>query len=149
MVSKKAYWNAIKVFKMAFVELKNTDLVNIQIIDDEHHQMVSLINQIQVLIELGEFKKAKILFTNLLSVTKKHFITEEKLMKDNNFKGFISHKLEHDRVLNKLNSFDLQSKPNKHVFISEELSNIKKWFFNHLELSDKKLGAFLVEKGLR
>ncbi|MBM4171816.1 MAG: hypothetical protein FJ214_08120 [Ignavibacteria bacterium] len=134
---------------MAFIDIKKTDLTHIQKIDAEHQQMALFINQLYSSAKKSDFHDTYNIFKNFLSATNEHFFTEETLMKENNYQGYFSHKLEHDRVIKKLKSIDEQFYANINVINAEELSNLKKWFFNHLELSDKKLGAFLIEKVFR
>ncbi|MFA7229451.1 MAG: hemerythrin domain-containing protein, partial [Melioribacteraceae bacterium] len=77
-----------------------------------------------------------------------HFRNEEKLMKENTFPGYYTHKLEHDRFYLQLtdltNGFIEGARP----FGTEQLTSIKQWFFNHIEINDRKCGNFLRDKGI-
>lgn len=78
-------------------------------------------------------------FEELLDQLKKHFDTEEKFMKDHKTIFYISHKLEHDRALNKYSNYYKDLKSGKTRFDEEIIESLKNWLESHLEKKDFKL----------
>lgn len=133
---------------MAFLEISDNELSNVQIIDDQHAKMAELINKMHN--ELGaKFDgESKRLLQQFAEVTKEHFETEERLMKENNYVNFFSHKLEHDRFYKKVVDFKESVEKGETKLNLEFLKGLRKWFFNHFKFNDKKCGEFLVSKGI-
>lgn len=133
---------------MAFIKFTKTEKVNVKIIDTQHQSMVKIVNNIHSHLEKNEQYNPFGDLQTLINEIKFHFETEERLMKENNFLGFYSHKLEHDRFINQLlKNYDSLKSGNPKIVL-EQLTRIKKWFYNHLDLSDKKCGAFLNKIGI-
>lgn len=133
---------------MSFINFRSEDKVHLRSIDIEHQQIVHIIDSLHnSVMNFDEPLVAKEM-QYLLELLQIHFGNEERLMTENKFPGYISHKLEHDRFYrNMLNS--VQSHPNgKIIFGIEELESIRRWFFNHIEINDRKCATFLIEKGI-
>lgn len=134
---------------MSFITFTEKDKVNIKLMDKQHKTMISIVNKIYKDLKAHKIEDILISFEKLIKLLKEHFEYEERLMKETEFEGYYSHKLEHDRMLKKtIDSF--QSLKKDKTFLKEEhLVGIKNWFFNHLELSDKKCGAHFVKMGFK
>ncbi|MEW6702989.1 MAG: bacteriohemerythrin [Bacteroidota bacterium] len=133
---------------MNFIDFTEEDKVNQSSIDDQHKCMAEIINSIYYRVIAADKKSILNHLNKFLEIIKTHFEDEERLMKDNSFPGYISHKLEHDRFYRQvLLTTDRFSKGDENVGL-EQLKGIKRWFFNHIEINDKKLGKFLAEKGI-
>lgn len=133
---------------MSFINFTQEDKVNLPSIDDQHKSMAEIINSIYDGVIAADKKTILNHLNKFLEIIKTHFEDEERLMKNNHFPGYISHKLEHDRFYRQiLLTTDQFSKGLENVGI-EQLKGIKRWFFNHIEINDKKLGKFLAEKGI-
>ncbi|MBS3945161.1 MAG: bacteriohemerythrin [Melioribacter sp.] len=133
---------------MAFIDFTESELVNVKDIDNQHLKMVNIINRIHS----GITKNRNYNYTSdlrvLIDEIEFHFETEERYMKENHFPGYYSHKLEHDRFFTQMvNNFE-KMKEDRSINIGEQLISFKRWFYNHLDLSDKKCGTFLNSKGI-
>jgi hemerythrin len=133
---------------MNFIELSKDDLVNIKSIDDQHKEIIEILNKLHASFMKQENEEMIGNLNKLIEEMEVHFENEESLMKQYNYPGYISHKLEHDRIYNKTLVSADSNKSGKSQLSIEDLNSLKRWFFNHLELNDKKCGEFLVSKGL-
>jgi hemerythrin-like metal-binding protein len=149
MVYKKAIRHDIKKEdKMAFIDFTDSEKVNVQKIDNQHQSMLKIINRIHSLITQNKSYDCLQEFSDLLREVENHFETEERYMKENQFPGYYSHKLEHDRFFNQMvNNFEKMNSGSISI-TEDQLDSFKRWFYNHLELSDKKCGAFLNSIGI-
>ena len=133
---------------MNFIEITKNELIGVNSIDEQHQSMAVLVNKLYDKILSADKKMIKNYLYKFLEVVEVHFETEENLMRSTKFPGYISHKLEHDRFYKQiLTSTDRYSKGLETIGI-EQLKSIKRWFFNHLDLSDKKCGKYFVENGI-
>ena len=124
---------------MKLIEWSDCYVVNIKIIDEQHQQMAKTVNELYSLLGSKKDEATKYLVKKLIDGVSVHFDTEHKLMTMSKFVNYISHKLEHDRFGNEINSFyDSFTKGEQKVNL-ELLNTIKTWFFNHIEINDRKL----------
>ena len=66
---------------VVFFKWKNENVVNIQEIDQQHQKLVSMLNDLHMALMLGEGRNATFrILSQLVSYTKTHFATEERLM---------------------------------------------------------------------
>ncbi len=133
---------------MNFIEITKNDLIGVNSIDEQHQSMALLVNRLYDKIISSDKKIIQNYLYKLLEVVEVHFETEENLMRSTKFPGYISHKLEHDRFYKQiLTSTDRFSKGLEMIGLVQ-LKGIKHWFFNHIELSDKKCGKYFIENGI-
>jgi len=133
---------------MSFIEWTNEEFVNIKKIDAQHSSMVNIVNDMHQHLSIPDRDKHIELFDSLITLLIEHCNTEEYYMKEYDYPGYISHKLEHDRFVKKITEFGKSVKTNEAKMNLEMLKSFKKWFFNHMDLNDRRLGEYLIEKGI-
>jgi hemerythrin len=133
---------------MDFLTFTTAEEVKISLMNEQHEQMTHIINKIYTAFILKKNTTVQSQMKVLLNLLRKHFDYEEGLMKQTKFDGYFSHKQEHDRFYRKiegiLNSY-IEKKPKLTL---EELYNVKSWFFNHIEINDKKCGDHFAKNGI-
>jgi hemerythrin-like metal-binding protein len=129
---------------MAFIEFTDKEKVNVKEIDEQHVEFVRILNAIYEKKDSDE-EELKQLMKELESHIKEHFKTELDLMIKYNDPGYISHKLEHERmelkVIKNVRNF-LEGKSGIDPVFIEDL---RRWFFNHLEFNDRKLAKHILK----
>lgn len=130
---------------MKFVTFTENEKINISSLDKEHVALADALNKIYSSFTLKKKRDLKTQIGSLLKLLRQHFDNEEKLMKETNFFGYYSHKLEHDRFYKKIDDFAM----NKLTLTSSEFENLRNWFYNHIEISDKKCGEHFVKMGIK
>ena len=133
---------------MSLIELTTEESVKVKIIDEQHENIANTVNDIHDSFKTQKTEEIKNLMTKLLEELEIHFETEENLMKENRFHGYITHKLEHDRFYNQILQSADKFKKNIESLDEEQLERIRRWFFNHIEINDKKCGTFLNSIGI-
>ena len=133
---------------MSFIEVTAQASVKVVVIDQQHVNIANTINDIHDSFIIQNNNNIKNLLGRLLEDLEIHFETEEKLMKENRFQGYFSHKLEHDRFYNQILQSTDKVRNGTESFNEEKLDGIKRWFFNHIEINDKKCGEFLNSIGI-
>jgi len=134
---------------VGFINFSKEEIVNVNLIDEQHTIIAGIVNKIYDLAEENKLDEIVINLDKLVEEIENHFETEEKYMKENKFSGYFSHKLEHDRFYRQLLQTAEKFKSDKTQFDNERLIGIRKWFFNHIEISDKKCGAYLNSIGIK
>ena len=128
----------------------NNDLsVNIKEIDSQHKKLVDLINELhdEMMAYKGKDVLGKVL-SELLSYTKTHFFTEEKIMNSNGYPAYLTHKQEHDKLTKKVAELKNDFDAGKIVLGTEVMKFLKDWLTNHIMKSDKAYTPFLNSKGI-
>jgi len=134
---------------MSFINWTKQELTNINVIDKQHIEITTLINDVY---ESNARKKKKVQldFTKkLIEKLREHFETEEQFMKDYSDSGFYSHMLEHQRLLSKVILKDRKLRESNAELDEEFFQSMRKWFYNHLDFKDSKLARHLSSKGVK
>lgn len=134
---------------MALIEWSEHYSVKVKNIDNQHKKLVGLINELHSAMREAHGKDVlgKIL-NDLTDYTVFHFSTEEKLMKDNGYPGYIAHKSEHDKLTKQVTELKDNLESGKSVISQEVLFFLKDWLLNHIAVTDKKYSSFLNNKGI-
>lgn len=133
---------------MNFIELTDKELVDIAKVDAQHLKYVELLNKLHDRLGTKYEGETKRLLMDLRNTLREHFDTEEKLMKEYNYYGYFSHKLEHNRVFNKVDNYIKSIEKNNGKLDSEFLESGRRWFFNHFRFNDKKCADHLKAQGV-
>lgn len=131
---------------MALINWNEDTMVNFEEIDSQHKVMVDIVNELHDSISIITRERVIETLHVLLDDLKHHFKTEEDYMTKYKYHGYISHKLEHDRVIKNLTDYILKLESKEKELTPEFLKSFRNWFLNHLELNDKKCGKFIKEK---
>lgn len=123
--------------------------VGIKQFDDHHKELIRIIAELRDSKSSGEnHVYLKNLLFELLSYTKYHFTAEERLMEKFNYQQFNEHKLEHKKLTEQVEQF-LEQYSTGAADLDEQLFDfLKKWLFEHILDTDKKLGEYLHIRGV-
>ncbi len=122
---------------------------NIREVDDQHKKLVQIINDFDdALKENRDEKTLCSILDDLLSDTSSHFTREESIMELYEYPEHGIHREEHDilskEVTNMFKGYRVGDKDK-----SEKITNyLRGWLMDHIVNEDKKLGKYLVSKGV-
>ena len=135
---------------MALVNWSVQLSVNIRQIDEQHKKLVSMLNELHDAMLNGKGRDVlSQILDGLAEYTVTHFATEENLMKKYNYPGYVNHKTEHDRFVEKVSEFKEKLSQGQLTLTMEVLNFLKDWLTSHIMGSDKKYGPFLNERGIK
>ncbi len=135
---------------MATIDWNESLSVKIPSIDEQHKKLINLINGFYKNIMNQSSKEMMFdLIKSLKEYTVFHFSTEEKYMKQYGFSGYPSHKIEHEKFVEKVLDFEDRFKNGKLLLTVEVTNFIKDWVSNHIMNTDKKYSNFLIQKGVK
>ncbi len=121
--------------------------VGVRRLDEQHKKIIHICNK---LIEVNDISvDSEVISSTLNDLTKyalEHFEFEEKMMVENNYPGFVSNKEQHIQFMKKTTTFCLDTMAQSSTIPDEILSFLKKWWVNHILISDMKYKSFFSEK---
>ncbi|HIP53212.1 MAG TPA: bacteriohemerythrin [Chromatiales bacterium] len=133
-----------------FVVWKDDYSVGIESIDNDHKKLLNLINKLQTAIHYhtGELFERQAL-DELVNYTKYHFSREEELMQKYGYPELEEHRAEHAKMIAKVGGFVEQYEQKQHGALEDVAEFLKNWLVNHINGTDKRYSAFLIEKGAK
>jgi len=137
--------------KQQFMAWKDEYGSGIEAIDNDHRQLIDLINRFEA---AARYKEDELFEKNALSelanYTQHHFSCEEELMEKHEYPELAQHKAQHAAMIEKVNTFLACYKESDQEEIIEEIAAyLKYWLANHILNVDKKAAVFLSEAGVR
>ena len=130
------------------VTWSQTFSVGIRSIDDQHKELLNLVNDMYNHI-IGDEKEERAYFRKVIKKTVKyikvHFATEEKIMQRTKFQGYAGHKRVHDTFI--LNVVDIIKKydEGRRVSLIFFTNFVKDWILTHIAIMDKQYFDHLVK----
>jgi len=123
------------------VTWSKTFSVGIKTIDDQHKELLELVNDMYNHI-VGDKKEEKAYFKKVIKKTVKyikvHFATEEKILKAIKFVGFSEHKKAHDSFILKVVENVKDYEDGKTVLLASITHFLKDWILTHIAIMDKQ-----------
>jgi hemerythrin len=130
---------------MAMMEWKDEYSVGVTAMDNQHKQLVSLVNQLY-----DAMRQAKgdavigTILPSLVLYTKSHFAAEEKIMKDADFPGLAAHQALHHQLTKQAGELLEKIKAGKMVPTVSLATFLKDWLVNHIQGQDKQYGKHIA-----
>lgn len=117
--------------------------------DEQHQYLFELLNKLHTAMSQGKGRETLPgVFDNLFQYTKKHFSAEELILQKYNYPGFVAHKRQHEELIMKLNVLQGQFLAGDFSASIQTRDFLKNWLIEHIQKSDQKYGAFLVQKNI-
>jgi hemerythrin len=129
------------------VEWDDRYSVKIQLIDDQHKELINMTNTLYEGCLAGD-EAARSYFLEAVHGTvdyvKYHFAAEEKILENVKYPGFAEHKREHEGFVKKIfedvESFQGGKKFVPNVFVRY----LKDWILTHIAVEDKKYAEYIL-----
>ncbi|MBZ0152073.1 MAG: bacteriohemerythrin [Planctomycetes bacterium] len=125
--------------------------VGVDVIDQDHKKLVSMVNELYDAIQAGKGKeKVGPVLDGLIDYTKMHFAREEKFFAQTAYPDTAAHKKEHETLTKQVLDVQSKYKGGATSTLSLEVMNfLKNWLINHIQGSDKKYIPHLNQKGIK
>ena len=124
--------------------------VGIDSIDQQHKKLLNLINQLQTAVDYStgeQFEREAL--DELVDYTKTHFTYEEGLLRDNDFPGFEAHKVQHEKMFEKVREVLSEYEEDHETAMGNAAEFLKDWLINHINGTDKEYSSYLIERGVK
>ncbi|MDP1633714.1 MAG: bacteriohemerythrin, partial [Gallionellaceae bacterium] len=124
-----------------WVGFDDSHLVGVAEIDEQHRNLVYLVNRLSEAVKKDESLEAVMqMFDELLVATTHHFETESRYMDAHHYPEREEHEQEHARLVSEALHMKSQLSQGREQLA---LQSIKDWLLGHITYSDKQLGAYL------
>lgn len=124
---------------MSLINWDKVSKTGILSIDEQHHNLVKLINKLHIGLMNGEsyevFGEA---LEELLEYSHYHFKFEENLFTELKFDGAEEHKKVHEELVKKVKNYHDRFKSGDITLIMDVIQFLKIWLIEHIEVEDKK-----------
>ena len=110
-----------------------------QVIDNQHHNWIKLINNLHDAFKLGRaMKQLESIFDELHDYTGFHFGTEEKFMQNFDYDDYENHHDSHTKFFEQLEKFRNEYEKGKPQVAYDLMQFLRKWVHIHITECDKK-----------
>lgn len=122
--------------------------VNIPTIDEQHQELVNILNRLFIAVSKREGNKVIAgILDALMEYTQTHFTLEERLMKEANYQDFEHHKHEHKKLIEQLDQLSKKYMVEDKPIYFELLNFLRNWLKEHILGCDTKYSAALQKAG--
>lgn len=122
--------------------------VGIQEVDEQHKDLVDLLNQLhEAIIERHGTLASRNILNRLADYTRIHFTVEESLMRVVNYPEYEEHKHVHEELITQVIALQEKLDTGKAAITFELLHFLKIWLQKHIIESDKQFGQFFLDHG--
>lgn len=122
--------------------------VNIKTIDNQHQELVNILNRLFVAVSKREGDKVIAgILDGLLNYTQTHFSLEERLMRQAKYRDLEAHIEEHRKLIEQLDQLCKKHLLEEKPIYFEMLSFLKSWLKEHIQGVDTKYSAALQQAG--
>ncbi|MGQ9812342.1 MAG: bacteriohemerythrin [Dissulfurimicrobium sp.] len=124
--------------------------VGVSKLDEQHKKLVKMVNTIYDAVNTGKGKEvAGKVLNELVEYTAYHFKTEEDLFQKYGYPETKEHMAIHANLVKKVLDFKAKFDNGQASLDFELLNFLKNWLANHICITDKKYGPFLISKGVK
>ena len=128
------------------ISWSKTFACGISLIDDQHKNLVDLLNEMFNHVSGDEEQEnayLKKIIHEAVGYTKVHFATEEKIMLVTQFSGYAEHKAAHDKFILTVAKHISDFASGKRLSLYSFTNYIKNWVLSHIAVMDKQYFVYL------
>lgn len=134
---------------MALIEWNQSLSVAIKQFDDQHLQLVAMVNQLHQAIKEGQGTDTlHLILAGLVQYTQSHFAAEEDLMEQYDYPEYPRHKQAHADLVRQVEEISAQLEKGNRLQPINVMQFLVNWLTNHIKGEDKKYTVFFQSKGV-
>ena len=129
------------------IEWNNQLAINHEIIDEQHHEMIAMINRLHDCIaEPAQRTQFSAQLEQLCDYTMGHFATEEKLMRQLDYPHLARHQAQHALLSQQAYELNQRFRGGELPLDTAITETLREWLLNHIQGEDRELGLFLLQR---
>jgi hemerythrin len=134
---------------MALIEWSDELSVGIPAIDEQHKELVGIVNDLHAAMLRREGRQAlEETFGKLIDYTGRHFATEEALFDEHEYPDAAAHKEQHAMLSEKVGELREQFESGNVTITIEVMEFLRDWLRTHIAVSDRRYVPFLRGRGV-
>ncbi len=129
---------------MALLEWKEEYATGIDDVDDEHKDLIDVINRLHELLIAGDAKiTVPAFFARLIDGVSAHFALEERIMGESGYPDRDAHRADHERLLDEIRDLVEAFRQAEEVDSVDLAMRLEPWFCQHFATHDLRLHTTL------
>lgn len=117
--------------------------INVPVVDDQHRRLFEVAEQLHQAMIAGQGKSAlSQILSRLVTYTRTHFDTEERIMRDCGYPGYERHRAEHADLTKKVLEFSRDFESGRIAITVSTLEFLKECLKNHIQVNDRKFAPY-------
>lgn len=117
--------------------------------DRQHQTLVRVINDLHDAMQAGKERDAVVAtILQLITYTKVHFESEERLLTAKGYPEYPDHRLEHHAFIKRVLDFHNAYLDGRVVLSAELMQFLKDWLAGHILVNDRKYAVWMRQRGL-
>ncbi|SKA09590.1 hemerythrin [Trichlorobacter thiogenes] len=134
---------------MGLISCNKILTVGVQRFDDDHHQLVAIINQLHRAFKSGKGDQSvKHALKQLDEYTNYHFQAEEMLLKQHDYPHLEEHQQAHQHILSRFAHLQAEFHDSPAAMQQNLMQFLLDWLISHTKNVDQQYGPFLNSKGV-
>jgi hemerythrin len=123
--------------------------VGVKSLDSQHTNLFAILNELLEAMAAGKGQSvAGELLRKLVSYTKEHFATEERLMELAHYPALAAHREHHRALTQQVGDFMTRFEKGDGAVNLDLLEFLRAWLKNHIQREDKEYGPWLNDHGV-
>lgn len=134
-----------------FIEWTDEISVGIQEIDEQHKQMVDIINRLYdtIIHPTPDETAVKAIMNDLVQYTAIHFAVEESLFRIFEYGDYENHKKHHEELRQEVMALNERVQNGSEKITVELMGFLRNWLKNHILIEDKRYAPVLIDHGVK
>ena len=121
----------------------------VQAMDDQHGILLDALNELRTaLLKGNECQMVRTMLSRVANLMRMHMESEERLLSQHGFPGLASHKAEQQRLLGRLEQFDIRFEQRQSASVYELVEFLRKWLTMHTGSAGRSYGRWLHSHGV-
>jgi len=135
---------------MALLTWKDEYSVGVPSIDQQHSQLVSILNELHQAMMNGHAREVTgSLLKKLIEYTKTHFAAEERMLTSTRYPDFDAHHKAHVDLVTQVGDFAARYEAGEMAVNLHLLNFLRDWLTGHILGADRNYSGWLVSHGVR
>lgn len=134
---------------MATMTWNSSFALGIDMIDNQHQRLFALINALHEAMKSGQGAEVQgRVLAELVSYTRTHFATEERLLSKHAYPDLAAHRQQHQAFTRKVQNYNEKASTGKVTLTVSLAAFLKEWLVGHIQQVDRQYAAWLQERAL-
>lgn len=134
---------------MALIEWNQSLSVGVVQFDQQHHQLVTMLNDLHAAMQRGEGSQVlDTVLGDLIAYTRDHFTAEEILMEYHDYPDFQHHTRAHRLLVEQVHAIQDRVKSGRPLQLTSVMQFLVNWLTNHILTEDKNYRSFFQARGV-
>jgi hemerythrin len=135
---------------MASLMWNHSCTIGVQAMDDQHGILLDALNELRAaLLQGSDCQTVRTMLSRVADLMRLHLESEEQLLTQHGFPGLASHRAEQQRLLGRLEQFDIRFEQRQSASVYELVEFLRKWFTTHTGSAGRSYGPWLHDHGVR